>query len=203
MLGRRDLAAFLLPRLTRRDKGDLVEVEEALHLRGGDEVAVVDRVQKATHHPRRRRRSVMAVDRALVGCVLSAVGLRRWTCFWWLLRNAQVTASRSARKTTPADHRGGRHRRSGHFLGDQDNTFDVGPTAYRWTRAVHDGGQPAARCFNEFSSTDMGHPAFLVAPGQWCAPADPQNGLRQSVTRLQGNDLELQRPQPIPEMSGE
>ena len=49
VLGRRDLAIGLLPRLPRRHEHDLVEVEPGLDLTGGHEVAVVDGVERATH----------------------------------------------------------------------------------------------------------------------------------------------------------
>ena len=51
VLGGGDLAVGLLPRLTGRDEDDLVEVEPGLDLRRGDEVAVVDRVERAAHDP--------------------------------------------------------------------------------------------------------------------------------------------------------
>ena len=51
VLGRRDVAAVLLPRLARGDEDDLVEPEPGLHLAGGDEVTVVDGVEGPTHHP--------------------------------------------------------------------------------------------------------------------------------------------------------
>ena len=49
VLGRRDVAVGLLPRLPGGDEDDLVEVEARLDLTGGHEVAVVDRVERPTH----------------------------------------------------------------------------------------------------------------------------------------------------------
>ena len=46
-----DVSPLLLPRLTGGDEDDLVEAEQTLHFRGGDEVAVVDGVEGAAHHP--------------------------------------------------------------------------------------------------------------------------------------------------------
>ena len=51
VLGRRDVAVGLLPRGSGRHEDDLVEVEPGLDLGRGHEVAVVDRVEGATHHP--------------------------------------------------------------------------------------------------------------------------------------------------------
>src|SRR5438105_3618591 len=45
-----------LPRLAGRDEGHLVEAEAARHLAGGHQVAVVDRVERATHDPEPVRR---------------------------------------------------------------------------------------------------------------------------------------------------
>ena len=51
VLGRADLAVGLLPRLAGGHEDDLVEPEQACDLAGGDEVAVVDRVERAAHDP--------------------------------------------------------------------------------------------------------------------------------------------------------
>ncbi len=49
VLGGRDVAVGLLPRLPGGDEDDLVEVEARLDLAGGHEVTVVDRVERPTH----------------------------------------------------------------------------------------------------------------------------------------------------------
>ena len=51
VLGRADLALGLLPRLTGRHEDDLVEPEQPGDLAGGDEVAVVDGIERPTHDP--------------------------------------------------------------------------------------------------------------------------------------------------------
>ena len=51
VLGRADLALALLPRLTGRHEHDLVQPEQPGDLAGGDEVAVVDGVERPTHDP--------------------------------------------------------------------------------------------------------------------------------------------------------
>ena len=49
MLGGRDRAVGLLPRLAGGDEDDLVEAEPGLHLGGRHQVPVVDRVEGAAH----------------------------------------------------------------------------------------------------------------------------------------------------------
>ena len=51
VLGRADLALGLLPRLAGRHEDDLVEPEQRGDLAGGDEVPVVDRVERPAHDP--------------------------------------------------------------------------------------------------------------------------------------------------------
>ena len=51
VLGRGDHALGLLPRVPGRHEDDLVEVEPRLHLRRCDQVAVVDGIEGAAHHP--------------------------------------------------------------------------------------------------------------------------------------------------------
>ena len=73
VLGRADLALGLLPRLAGRHEHDLVEAEQPGDLAGGDEVAVVDGVERPAHDPDpaarhptepiRARRSRSAEDR--------------------------------------------------------------------------------------------------------------------------------------------
>jgi hypothetical protein len=50
VLGRADDLALLLPRRPGRDEDDLVETEGVGDLAGGDEVAVMDRIERSAHH---------------------------------------------------------------------------------------------------------------------------------------------------------
>ena len=68
VLGRADLALVLLPGLTGGHEDDLVEPEPGLHLGGGHQVAVVDRVERPPITPRR-----MLSGRACGGSIAS----------WW------------------------------------------------------------------------------------------------------------------------
>ena len=58
--------AVLVPGLAGRHEDDLVEPEERLHLTGGDEVAVVDRVEGATHDAEAHTSAAIARPRVRV-----------------------------------------------------------------------------------------------------------------------------------------
>ena len=55
----------LLPGLAGRNEDDLVEAEATGYLAGGDQVPVVDRIERATHHA--KPITLMPVESALPG----------------------------------------------------------------------------------------------------------------------------------------
>ena len=61
ILSGRDPTLRLLPWLTGRDEDDFVEVESGPHFAGGHEVAMVNRVERAAHHPDTAPRSLWRI----------------------------------------------------------------------------------------------------------------------------------------------